>query len=102
MEAQLEPASAERFVSWLATRAVEGARGDRVTMLPVAPAGRLWLGRIAPEIEVAESRLGERAERLDPCAIGIRVRPSALDGRILECHVRFSVWVPVADLSLDE
>ena len=38
--------------------------------LPVAPRGRLWLGRLAPEIVVQESALGERSERLEPCELG--------------------------------
>ena len=42
--------------------------------LAVAPKGRLWLGRLAPEIVVQNSRLGERSERLEPCEVGVRLR----------------------------
>lgn len=71
---------------------VAEARGDDMQFLPVAPRGRFWLGRIAPEIVVQNSRLGERSERLEPCEVGIRVRPSAVDGRQITCKARFVVW----------
>ena len=61
-------------------------------LLPVAPKGRFWLGRVAPEIVVQNSRLGERSERLEPCEIGIRIRPTAVDGRSVSCSARFVVW----------
>ena len=73
-------------------RVVANARGDRVQELAVAPAGRLWLGRLAPEIVVQQSRLGERSERLEPCEIGLRLRLSELDGRTVRCTGRFVVW----------
>lgn len=73
-------------------RVVAEARGDRMATLPVAPKGRLWLGRLAPEIVVQNSRLGERSERLEPCEMGVRVRPSALDGRQLRCTGSIFVW----------
>ena len=73
------------------------ARGDLHQRLKVGPEGRFWLGRLAPEIVVQQSRLGERAERLFPCALGIRVRPSELDGRTLHCTARMAVWREIAD-----
>src|SRR5262249_17465667 len=83
---------AERFVDWLTGEAVASARGDRTQVLAVAPEGRFWLGRLAPEIKVQQSRLGERAERLEPCAVGMRVRPDAFDGRRIRCQARMVAW----------
>ena len=58
----------------------------------MAPKGRFWLGRLAPEIVVQNSRLGERSERLEPCEVGVRVRPTAVDGRHVSCSARLVVW----------
>ena len=71
----IDPATAETFVAWLLSEVVSDARGDRVAVLDVAPSGRLWLGRLAPTAKVQNSRLGERAERLEPCEVGLRVLP---------------------------
>ena len=64
----------ERFLGWLLDNVIREARGDLYQRLTVGPEGRFWLGRLAPEIVVQQSPLGERAERLFPCALGIRVR----------------------------
>ncbi len=88
----LTTADCTAFVSWILDGVVTEARGDRMPLLPVAPRGRFWLGRLAPEIVVQNSRLGERSERLEPCEVGIRVRPSAVDGRSVSCWARFVVW----------
>ncbi len=95
----IEPNHAERFVDWLLDQAVAHACGTCIQRLPVDPAGRFWLGRLAPEELVRQHRLGERAERLDPCEVGIRVRPNRLDGRVLRCHVQLLAWraIPGAD-----
>ena len=59
---------------------------------PVAPKGRFWLGRLAPEIVVQNSRLGERSERLEPCEVGVR-RPSVGGRRpARSCSARLVVW----------
>ena len=86
------PEEAETFVQWILNEVVAEARGDRMATLPVAPDGRLWLGRLAPEIKVQNSRLGERSERLEPCEVGVRFRVSAFDGRNLLCSGRFVLW----------
>lgn len=81
-----------RFIRWLLDGVVAEARGDHMQTLPVAPKGRLWLGRLAPEVVVQNSRLGERSERVEPCGTGIRLRPSEFDGRRLMCVGRLVVW----------
>jgi hypothetical protein len=80
------------FVEWMLDQVVANARGDDMATLSVKPDGRLWLGRLAPEIVVQNSRLGERSERLEPCEAGVRVRPTALDGRSMRCTGRLVVW----------
>jgi hypothetical protein len=87
-----DAADATAFVGWMLGGVVAEGRGDNLQTLPVRPDGRFWLGRVAPEAKVQNSRLGERSERLEPCEIGVRVRPSALDGRTLNCTARLVVW----------
>jgi hypothetical protein len=96
---EIEQSHSERFVQWLLREALLEARGDRYRKLPVGPAGRFWLGRLAPAVKVAQSRLGIRGERLEPCEVGIRVRPSALDGRTARCRARMVAWkaIPGSD-----
>jgi len=65
----------ERFVDWLTERLVTSARGDYIEQLEVEPDGRFWLGRLAPEAAVINSSFGDRSERMEPCAIGFRIRP---------------------------
>lgn len=89
---QIDPSEAEAFVNWLVGQAIAEARGGNRDALEVPPNGRLWLGRIAPEVVVRNSRYGDKSERLEPCEIGVRVRPSAIDGRVLRCHASFVVW----------
>jgi len=65
----------ELFVGWLDQQVTHAGRGDDLDRTDVAPSATFWLGRLATEEEVASSSLGDRAERLDPCAIGVRLRP---------------------------
>ncbi len=67
--------AAELFVEWLERQITCSGRGDDDTFLDVEPSGKYWLGRLASEDFVANSGLGERGERLEPCAQGIRLRP---------------------------
>ena len=88
----LSARNATAFVSWMLDSVVADARGDRMEALAVAPEGRLWLGRLAPEIVVQNSRLGQRSERLDPCEVGVRLRLSEVDGRTVQCSARLVAW----------
>jgi hypothetical protein len=88
----LDSSDTTAFLGWMLDGVVTEARGDHMQTLPVRPDGRLWLGRLAPEMKVQNSRLGERSERLEPCEVGMRVRPTALDGRTLSCTARLVVW----------
>ena len=87
-----DQASSESFVGWLLDEVIADARGDRMTALPVRPDGRLWLGRLATETDVQNSRLGERSERLEPCEVGVRVRLDHFDGRQIQCLGRVVAW----------
>ena len=86
--------AAERFVDWLADRVVDDATGASLDELHVDPCGLFWLGRLAPEAEIAESKLGERAERLEPCAVGMRLAPKATSGETVSMRLRceFVIW----------
>ena len=88
---------AEAFAKWLMQCAIESARGDNHSRLTVRPDGRFWLGRVAPQEKVENGRLGERGERLEPCAIGVRVRLDEYDGRRIRCKVRACAWREVSD-----
>ena len=90
--ASFDTNDAASFLGWLLDGVVAEGRGDHMDMLPVAPKGRLWLGRLAPEIVVQNSRLGERSERLEPCEVGVRLLPSAVDGRTVRCSASLVVW----------
>lgn len=67
----------ERFVGWLARRMTIAGRGDDRVVLEVEPSGKFWLGRLQSEEAVAQSDWGDRGERLEPCAVGMKVRPGA-------------------------
>jgi hypothetical protein len=81
-----------RFVEWLDSTVIRAARGDDLMQLDVEPSGRLWLGRIAPEEAAVNRGMGDRGERLDPCAIGIVVLPSEpSQSFVAKVHLR--AWV---------
>jgi hypothetical protein len=83
----------EAFVAWLDRRVVAAGRGDGLDRLEVAPSGTFWLGRLACEEEVREGKSDERSERLDPCAIGIRLRPRSSAPWTMAVTVRARAWV---------
>jgi hypothetical protein len=67
-------AVAERFVAWLENRIIREARGDDLTTSAVDPTGRFWLGRLGPKDYVTLT--DDRGDRLEPCAIGLRLKPA--------------------------
>lgn len=83
----------ERFVRWLDNRVLVVGRGDETDRLDVDPSATFWLGRLASEEEVQSNPLGDRAERLDPCAIGIRIRPAGPPPWILQVNATFRAWI---------
>lgn len=105
---------AAAFVRWLDARVLDAGRGTRFTSLRDSPGGKFWMGRLAPEAQVLRNGLGARGERLNPCAIGLRIRPKAPDTLAFRARVRAHVWTnrgtstsgdwvksPPVDLSLE-
>lgn len=82
-----------RFVHWLDGRVIADARGDGTSTMDKEPRNKLWLGRLAPEMSVANSGLGERGERLDPCATGLRVIPLSTSGLRFQVKVSCRAWL---------
>src|SRR3954471_2362093 len=91
--AQSQESAQQAFVAWLDRRVVAAGRGDGLDRLEVAPSGTFWLGRLACEDEVRKGASNERSERLDPCAIGIRLRPVAAPSWSMAVTVRARAWV---------
>jgi hypothetical protein len=87
------PEACARFVDWLDRRVLVAGRGDETDRLDVDPAATFWLGRLASEEEVRNSDLGDRIERLDPCAIGLRVRPAGPPPWRFTTRVQLRVWL---------
>ena len=83
--------SAVRTVRWLEDLVVRDGRGDGDSELETAPAGRFWLGRLGPEDTVARPS-GERGERMDPCACGVRFRPVGAGAWRWTIRAGFRVW----------
>lgn len=82
-----------RFVAWLDGRVRAAGRGDETDRLDVEPASTFWLGRLASEEDVKNDPIGDRAERLDPCAIGIRIRPAGPLPWTLTATIALRAWI---------
>ncbi|MGE3674178.1 MAG: helicase-related protein [Polyangiaceae bacterium] len=84
-----------RFVDWLEREVHVAGRGDRLSYLEVEPSGVFWLGRLAPQEAVMELGLGERGERLDPCATGLILRLVGKPPWAIVVRVQAAVWLRV-------
>ncbi|WP_200944557.1 helicase-related protein [Geodermatophilus sp. Leaf369] len=84
--------AATHFTAWLDRQVTVAGRGDGMDRLGVAPASTFWMGRLATEQEVMSSGLGQRAERLEPCAIGLRVRPTGAAPWHFEVRIQARAW----------
>jgi len=82
-----------KFVSWLERRIIAAGRGDGLQTLDVEPAGRFWLGRLTSESAVAATGLGARGERLEPCAMGLRVLPAGGENWVFAIDVSACAWL---------
>lgn len=88
-----EPAKylvAERFVGWLEKQILLEARGDLISDSQVDPEGRFWLGRLGPKDFV--TRPDERGDRLEPCAIGLRLKPKNSGPWSFNVRIRCVLW----------
>lgn len=95
--AMSETEALTRFVNWLDRRVISDARGDDASVMEREPRNKLWLGRLAPEMSVASSGLGERGERLDPCATGLRVTPRSTSSIRFTVKVSCRAWLRQPD-----
>lgn len=82
----------ERYIEWVENRLVRTARGDDLEESEFAPSGRFWLGRLTPEEVVLQSDLGERGERLSPCAMGFRLKLKRNTAVQIRARIRASYW----------
>ncbi len=87
--------AAEAFVAWLDLKVTDAGRGSDISSLAVDPDGVFWLGRLAPEALVVERGMGERGERLDPCAMGIRFLVDGPPPWTCTVTIRGCVWLRV-------
>lgn len=85
--------AAESFVGWLHERVMAASTGENVSQLELEPSGSFWLGRLAPEDAVVQRGLGERGERLDPCASGMRLLVHGDGAHAFSVLVRCRVWL---------
>ncbi|MFD0272682.1 helicase C-terminal domain-containing protein [Kitasatospora sp. NPDC127111] len=83
-----------RFVAWLDRQVTAEGRGDGDDVLDADPSGVYWLGRLAPESDAAA--VG-RERRMDPCAIGMRLRPAQSGPWSFAVRVRALAWNRVRD-----
>lgn len=84
--------ASEVFLDYMHDRVIAEGRGDDLDVLKDAPKRRFWLGRLAPEVVVMSSPLGRRAEKMDPCAIGVRLRPADAGPWRLRVRATFRCW----------
>ena len=64
-------------------------RGDDEDLLVGMRADRFWLGKLGSESAEWKKALGQRGNRLDPCAVGFRFRPAH---RRVHVDATFRVW----------
>jgi hypothetical protein len=84
--------AAQRFVRWMNDRIVSRASGaDRVTSAD-RPNDRIWLGRLAPTSIAVASGRDSRLERMEPCAIGFRLRTQDEPPWVIRCLSSFFLW----------
>lgn len=81
-----------KVVTWLQGCIVADARGDGKSELDNQPSSLFWLGRLAPEAKVEASDRGERGERLEPCAVGMRLRPASSGPWSFETIISVCIW----------
>ncbi|MBA2080080.1 helicase C-terminal domain-containing protein [Rhodanobacter sp. PCA2] len=80
-----------RAIKWLQHEIIVDARGDRARESDSQPSSLFWLGRLSPEIDVSNVD-DDRFERLAPCAIGLRIRPSQAGPWSFGVSATFVVW----------
>lgn len=85
--------AAKLCVDWLTRRVLSDATGSTHHESDKDPRGRYWLGRLAPQVEIMNSDLGKRMERLEPCAVGMRVLIDPQYGpQNVDINSSFCIW----------
>lgn len=92
MSSSVAAADADRFSRWMLDRVISEARGDGIDSLDIEPGGRFWLGTLVPEAIQLRLDRGERGERLDPSAMGLRFQPAESGPWVFDVAVTFAVW----------
>lgn len=90
----VQPSDLAKAVYWLQREIVADARGDAQIEVSAQPSALFWLGRLSPEVDVANAD-DDRLERLAPCAIGLRIRPATPGPWYFKAKVTFTVWTKV-------
>jgi hypothetical protein len=90
------------FLDWLDGQVTAAGRGDGLHYSREDPSRRFWLGRLAPEETVQATGMGQRGERLDPCAVGLRLVPEASLPWTLRATVSLVAWIKNEDIEADE
>ncbi|GGZ71991.1 hypothetical protein GCM10008101_27780 [Lysobacter xinjiangensis] len=93
MTDQQKATSAElaKAVHWLQRKVVADARGDDCSTSDKQPSSLFWLGRLAPEADIAKAD-DDRQERLAPCAVGLRLRPHGKGPWVFEVQAFMRSW----------
>ena len=89
---------AEKFNGWMQARVIAAARGDDDVASEHEPRGKFFLGRLASEVGVAAHAVqGERFERMEPCAVGLRLKPLGGDTWTFQATGICVVWLSQPD-----
>jgi len=90
------------LLDWLDREVTAAGRGDDLKFSREDPSRRFWLGRLAPEETVQVTGMGARGERLDPCAVGLRLVPESSLPWTLRATVSMVAWIKNEDDQADE
>lgn len=82
----------EKFIDWLTTRMTCAGRGDNDSFLNVEPSGKFWLARLQSIDGIDKAKWGEKSERLEPCAMGLKVRTEKANEWTFLLKIKFKVW----------
>jgi hypothetical protein len=83
----------EKFVEWLSSYITKVGRGDDDQVLNKKPQGIYWLGRLQPVAGVLAMNIGDRGERLEPCAMGFRFMPKVSGPWKCFVNAKMKVWM---------
>jgi hypothetical protein len=84
--------AAERFARLLKDTIIQKACGAEGALAKDKPSDRVWLGRVAPALLAAASGRDSRLERMEPCAIGFRIRPAGAPPWRMSCRASLFLW----------